>query len=373
MNFKEKRLIYEEFGEWAMKAWDTFSGDVRAGASKVWGPMERAANWTGHNIDNLVVTHLAYDKPDPLDEGNLFEDNYEYYHDLDQRYSVLFRAERFKYKNFTKQLSKCERLKESTENEIKELKTQIAEIPPQIEQHKKSQYRYHSSEHAYKHYKKKIKEAVKKMISLKKDLSAKYQTSFEIVLGEDTNGEQIKGSLLLDRAIKHLELKIDEVEPDMEYYELNMKRSQYWAQRVLDIREENSQRTQEHEQDRKELDSIHEGEMLKQFEALDYDFEGTGKGEGPTDYETISRKVFARCVTSLCRKKGFPVNDLKWAEIFPEGANIDYDGRQDLEWGDFSPSEVGVKYALTGKTDGEQRGDNINTLLVVQTWIESKK
>lgn len=321
MNFKENRLVYgKDFGEWASEFVGEVWGDIRVGASKVWGPIERGANWAGHNLDNLYVAHLAPDKPDPLEDSTPFSNSYEYYHDLEIRYTELYNGEFSKYRGFERQLLECERLKEKTNNEIKQLKKQIDAVPQQVEQHKKAQDGFYSSTPIYKHHEGKIKETIDDMVILKTALKAKYDTTFTVILGKNSEGEQVTEDLPLDKAIEFLELKLEEIEPDMDYYEDNMKRAAYWAQRALDVAEGKSEGEKEYEQTEKKLNATYENQLLKRFESLNYDFEGTRGAE------LVSRKSFAQEVIELCKEKKILLSELKWEQIFPAGSDIDYDG-----------------------------------------------
>ncbi|MFA4890747.1 MAG: hypothetical protein WC604_00085 [Candidatus Gracilibacteria bacterium] len=310
MNYKENRLVYKDFEEFVDEAW----GDIRSAASKVWGPLERGANWIGHNVDNLNVRYLASDKPDPLEDSTEFSDSYWYYHNLEIRYTGLYNDELLVYKGFERQLLECERLKEITDNEIKQLKEQIGDIPQQVEQHKKAQNGFYSSTPIYKHHGEEIQKTVDNMVSLKTDLKAKYDTTFPVVSGEDpSGGAPMTNDLSLDKAIAFLELKLKEIEPGMDYYEDNMKRAAYWAQRALEVEGGKAE-------GEKELAVADEDQLLTQFESLNYDFEGTYGAE------LASRKSFAQEVIKLCEEKAFSISELEWKKIFTEGENIDYDG-----------------------------------------------
>lgn len=356
MNFKENRLAYEK--TWGERL-DLFWGDIKSASNRVFGWLERGGGSAAHEADKLYKTYVR-PKPEPLDDSTPFEDSYEYYKNLEFKYTALYNAELAKYTNLEQQLTRCDTAIEKNEKEVKRLQGEINDIPSEIEGYEYARRKFYSTTSTYKYYGRQISEANARMDQKKNEIKTLKEETFKIVLGKMLDGEVVTVDLLLvDRsdplailtqspARDFIEQKMEEMEAVKDRYKDNMDRSTYWAEEVLEARTDAEDARKEREQASKEFRTQSIDAMLKEFERLDYGgFIGTG------DADLQSRKKFAEAVVDTCNKKKFPPSDIKWEEIYQEDSDIEYDGGEEV--------------------DEDQKEKNKSALAAVEKWIDSNK
>jgi hypothetical protein len=356
MKFKENRLAYEK--TWGERL-DLFWGDIKSAGNRILGWLERGGGSAAHEADNLYKTYIAPSKPEPLDDSTPFEDTYEYYKNLELRYTALYNAELAKYTSLEQQLTKCKVAIEKNLKEVKRLQGEINDIPSEIDVYESARKKFYSTTSTYKSYGRQISEANARMDQKKNEIKILKEETFRIVLGKMSDGNVATVDLLLvDRsdplailtqspARDFIEQKMEEIEAVKDGYKDNADRATYWAGEVLEAREDADTAKKEREQASKEFKTQSIDAMLEEFERLDYGgFIGTG------DADLQSRKAFAGEVFDMCSRKKFSPLDIKWEEIYQEDSDINYDGGDDL--------------------DEDQKKDNENALAAVEKWIDSK-